>query len=412
MLEILTASAIKEYSEKAAKELVEAIGRINKKGQKAVGDGEFEVVASTAGVDRDGEIIKIEAWDTDNFMKNPVVLFGHDYWSLPIGVVTSLEVKGDQLIAKGIFAKTEAAQEIRRLYDDGILKAVSVGFIVKNREGYIITEAELLELSFVPVPANADALSLSKMKKTINFFKSACPSVETPMMDKASEWDATKAEENLKVWATTQDADGNDVMDWAKYKQGFAWFNDDEQEKPESYKLVHHDIVDGELKVNWLGCVAAMGALLGGNSGVLDADKQAVYDHLALHYKQFEQEAPELKSYTQYEIDTLFGEKSPEAEKVIDSFFADVKALYTAAKADIQALGVDAKEVNKKEGRVLSAKNRLAIENAIKVLTDILTLAEPEKAETAETLKGIKDLLQSIDKLGEKAILEVKKALE
>lgn len=44
-----------------------------------------------------------------------------------------------------------------------MLKTVSVGFIPKNRseqDRRIIEEAELLELSFVAVPSNRDALSL------------------------------------------------------------------------------------------------------------------------------------------------------------------------------------------------------------------------------------------------------------
>ena len=45
------------------------------------------------------------------------------------------------------------------------MKTVSVGFIAKKRDPNnpkIITEAELLELSFVPVPCNPNALSLNK----------------------------------------------------------------------------------------------------------------------------------------------------------------------------------------------------------------------------------------------------------
>jgi phage head maturation protease len=43
------------------------------------------------------------------------------------------------------------------------LKTVSVGFIPKERDPEnqrIITRAELLEVSFVPVPCNPNALSL------------------------------------------------------------------------------------------------------------------------------------------------------------------------------------------------------------------------------------------------------------
>ncbi len=59
------------------------------------------------------------------------------------------------------------------LYDEGMVKTVSVGFIPKQRQednSRIITSAELLELSFVAVPCNPNALSLDQkqlMKKGI-----------------------------------------------------------------------------------------------------------------------------------------------------------------------------------------------------------------------------------------------------
>ena len=78
------------------------------------------------------------------------------------------------MIVEGVFAGTEKAQVVRQLYDEGIMKTVSVGFIPKKRDEKdqrIITEAELLELSFAPVPANPNALSLQKevLEKMIEF---------------------------------------------------------------------------------------------------------------------------------------------------------------------------------------------------------------------------------------------------
>ena len=153
---------LKIYTEKSAAALREAVAKMatNKKAVK--GDGEFEVVATTQGVDRDGEVIMVQGWDFENFNKSPVVLWGHNYSSLPIGAVTSLTVEGDSVIAKGVFARSDFAQEVRALYDDGFLKTVSVGFIPHERNGAVITKAELLELSFVSVPANPDALDRIK----------------------------------------------------------------------------------------------------------------------------------------------------------------------------------------------------------------------------------------------------------
>lgn len=134
--------------------------------------GTFEVVITTENVDRMGEVIKSDGWDIDNYMKNPVVLWGHDHYALPIGVCTSIDKQDGKLIAKGKFAPEDAnpqGQHCRRLYDLGILRATSVGFIEKEREGNLITKAELLEFSFVSVPANPMALStLIKSNLSIN----------------------------------------------------------------------------------------------------------------------------------------------------------------------------------------------------------------------------------------------------
>ncbi|MCR2833485.1 HK97 family phage prohead protease [Parerythrobacter lacustris] len=128
--------------------------------------GTFEVVITTENLDRYQEVIKLDGWDLTHYLANPVVLWGHDHNRL-IGIATSVEIADGKMVAKGKFAPTEEGQEKRRLYDLGFLKATSVGFIEKEREGNLITKAELLEFSFVSVPANPYALSLA-MEKELN----------------------------------------------------------------------------------------------------------------------------------------------------------------------------------------------------------------------------------------------------
>lgn len=129
--------------------------------------GTFEVVVSTPDDDRSGESVDPNGMDMTLFKMNPVVLWGHDYYALPIGVCDSIEVIEGKIVAKGRFAPADAnpfAQQVRKLYDAKIVRATSIGFIVKEMNGKIITKGELLEFSFVPVPANPYALSLSHAK--------------------------------------------------------------------------------------------------------------------------------------------------------------------------------------------------------------------------------------------------------
>lgn len=130
--------------------------------------GTFEVIITTENLDRYQEVISIDGWELDHYLNNPVVLWGHDHSKL-IGVCTSLTKRDGKLVAKGKFAPTEEGQEKRKLYEQGFLKATSVGFIEKEREGNLITKAELLEFSFVSVPANPYALSLAiKTERSID----------------------------------------------------------------------------------------------------------------------------------------------------------------------------------------------------------------------------------------------------
>lgn len=134
-------------------------------------------VASTEAVDRYGDSIKLDGWRLDRFKANPVILFGHDSHALPIGKAVDIGVKGDALVVKIQFASAEAnpaAENVFRLIEEGCLNAVSVGFMClrwqlvddqeSGRWGYDILEAELLEISVVPIPAHPDALIQASFK--------------------------------------------------------------------------------------------------------------------------------------------------------------------------------------------------------------------------------------------------------
>ncbi|MBV9826728.1 MAG: hypothetical protein JO001_13800, partial [Alphaproteobacteria bacterium] len=133
-------------------------------------NGTFDVIISTEEVDRQGELVRQNGWDMKNYQNNPIVLWGHDYYSLPIGVCTDIyqtEYHGVPATgAKGFFYPADInplAQQVRKMYEFGLKLGIgagcttSVGFIPKDFDPdsrNVITRAELLEFSFVPVPAN------------------------------------------------------------------------------------------------------------------------------------------------------------------------------------------------------------------------------------------------------------------
>lgn len=125
---------------------------------------------STASVDRDGDTIDPKGWQLENYSKNPVVLFGHDYSSLPVGKAVSITATATGLRAEVEFPPVGVypfADTVHDMVKGGFLNATSVGFAgveatrSKDRErGFDFTKQELLEFSIVPVPANPEALVL------------------------------------------------------------------------------------------------------------------------------------------------------------------------------------------------------------------------------------------------------------
>jgi len=132
-------------------------------------EGRLVAVASTEDKDRSGDIVRAAGWMLDNFKKNPVLQFAHNYNQPPVGVAKNIRVDGKKLIFEPVFHEiTPLAREIKQMYeaDPPIMRAFSVGFIPLEREekdDYTeITKQELLEISAVPVPALAEALTVSK----------------------------------------------------------------------------------------------------------------------------------------------------------------------------------------------------------------------------------------------------------
>jgi hypothetical protein len=156
-------------------ELVRKFYTVQEKDRQII-EGERAVISiiNTAAVDRDKEIVDPKGALLKDYRSAPVVLWAHRYGQPPIG--KNVWIKYDRarnaLVAKTVFAQTEFADEIYRLYKDGFIFAWSIGFIPtvfkeldeKEREklrGYIL-KWHMLEYSAVPVPSNPEALTIDK----------------------------------------------------------------------------------------------------------------------------------------------------------------------------------------------------------------------------------------------------------
>ena len=135
-------------------------------------DGGGRIVISTADVDRDRDRVMPRGAILDNYLKNPVVMWGHSYYNPAdmIGRATNLEVTDAGITAD--FELRPAANDqdpqniVRLLWDGGWVRTASIGFrpieMTPNEfGGNDIRAWELLEFSLVSVPANQSALRLA-----------------------------------------------------------------------------------------------------------------------------------------------------------------------------------------------------------------------------------------------------------
>jgi len=130
-------------------------------------DGSFVAVASTNSIDRHGEVVDNNGWELKAFKKNPVILWAHDHSEPAIGVSKKTWVEGTGKKAKLMITPvlhdvTDKAKAVKQLVEMGIINSLSVGFKpLESPDGVTFTKNELLEVSMVNVPANADAMMLA-----------------------------------------------------------------------------------------------------------------------------------------------------------------------------------------------------------------------------------------------------------
>ena len=149
-------------------------------------DRSFEHIISSESVDSHGSIIKLNGWDLARFKDNPVVFFGHDSRSLPIGQSTRVwRNKGDKtLMSRTRFAGEDESYDLAETMfklatasPKPFLRGWSVGFKpmkwkerddiseeekAKLWDPFVYLQQELWEYSLVPLPSNTEAISKAR----------------------------------------------------------------------------------------------------------------------------------------------------------------------------------------------------------------------------------------------------------
>jgi len=148
-------------------------------------DRTVEFVASDNSVDSYGTVIPVDKWDLSRYEKNGAVGYMHDVYGGSLAIKAEPDdiigkgrayVEGEQLIVAITFEPrdlNEKADKVFRKLQFGSLNAVSVGFAPtadghwgdkrkgENPEVYYYAGQQLLEVSVVNIPSNANAVRRS-----------------------------------------------------------------------------------------------------------------------------------------------------------------------------------------------------------------------------------------------------------
>ncbi|MGB8603261.1 MAG: HK97 family phage prohead protease [Rhizomicrobium sp.] len=142
-----------------------------------LGDDEVRITMSTSALARDGDILVPQGCVLENYRTNPIVLWQHKP-DFPVATAEQISIEANQISALVRFAPlgvSQKADEVRGLVKAGIVRGISVGFEPletepldpkKPRGGQRITKWELLENSFVSIPADTGAVVTARAEGT------------------------------------------------------------------------------------------------------------------------------------------------------------------------------------------------------------------------------------------------------
>jgi len=283
-------------------------------------------------VDRVNDIVLPNAFAKSLAKRKPMLLFGHDMKSVPIGKIDEIKEddKGLQFTARmpkdDAFVRDRLIPQIKI----GSLNSFSIGYktndyeIDKKSGARKLKEVDLYEISLVTFPANEKAVVTS--------YKSVDPELDLPFADRETEWDSDKAVANIKEYTNSIDKPSDDYSDY------FFYYDEKAEDNFTAYKLPFVDIIDGEPYIIPKAIFAIAGALQGARGGlnVPAQDRQAIIDKINQVYvkmaENFDDEtinSPLLKK----DIDLHNIDSIRTFEKAIASKFSNQEAKMLVAKA-------------------------------------------------------------------------------
>lgn len=245
-------------------------------------------------VDRDGDIIMPGAFtdslnDFNTRNQKIPMLSSHKFDALIGGYDVNDIVQDHQglNVVGQVDLNTQQGRESLSLAKNGFLTSFSIGFnadradISVDDDGHtVFKKITLFEISLTPFPANQEAI--------ITSVKVAAPFKNYVLSDLDTDWDSTKSINQIK------DKTGSDGNPSASYKTGFMWYDADNPDVFESYKLPFVYANDGSFNAIPKGIFAITAVLNGARGGVdiPSKDIKAVERNVNGYYKKMDRDLP------------------------------------------------------------------------------------------------------------------------
>ena len=384
----------------------------------------IQFIASTEGIKRDGKELQIDNWNLDNYKRNPVFLWAHDYFGsrLPIGR-SETKIENKKLMAEVIFDQTdEFARQVETKYRNKFLNAVSVGWFDVLRcikcgyrleswmgwslktfrmkcpscgeelnEENVKLEYDLLDISGVPVPGDPDALMERELRgiqeilmggKERNGLMSivgegregrpyanehACRLRDPGDFDKDSFARVEREHEGKKYSVIIGKLKGESTMTDQAYRYPKDTWTVSEARahcKDHDGKSFEPAKSEETAEAVWNGIASAMLALFRENTAMEEENRKAVYILLERAYGKLGRVAPEYR--TQSDLIGLGCEE-------IEGLFLEGEATLT------QALSLEGR--GERKGAVLNSRNRGDLEEAVTLIQGVLKRATKEEGD-------------------------------
>lgn len=216
-------------------------------------EGSASFIASTSAADRYGDVVD-QSWNLEGYKNSPVILLNHRQDMLPIGKATQIDiVEGNLEIEVEFDMADELGSSVARKVDKGFLSAVSVGFQPKKtvsrsdlpedhpaytkEAGLYFENNELLEISIVTIPANAQAVAKTIDMSDLHLKRMVRSAVKSEILAMQSN--------TLKHIIKVEETDSEYIVTYLKGEKA------DEEPEIEEPEIEEPEIEEAEIEEGW-----------------------------------------------------------------------------------------------------------------------------------------------------------------